>query len=49
MTPKNLMQGKGDPGYWFTSRALLETGLCLVQQVQLAHLPSNGAAAVLAV
>ena len=28
----SVFQGKGDPGYWETSRMLLEAGLCLALQ-----------------
>ena len=30
-----LLQGEGDPGYWETSRFLLEAGLCLALQVTI--------------
>ena len=31
---KARMGGKRDPGYWETSRMLLESGLCLALQVR---------------
>ena len=35
------LAGKRDPGYWETSRMLLESGLCLALQVRNVWLPHN--------